>query len=70
MLGGTEIMVGDEIKVILENDNKLIGVVLGANRSNNVIALITKGTEVIRLDVKSIRDLKVISRYGKFFSRF
>lgn len=70
MLGNTEVMVGDEVKVILEDDNKLIGTVLGANRTNNTIALITKGTEIIKLNIKSIRNLKVISRYGKFFTRF
>lgn len=70
MLGNTEVMVGDEVKVILENDNKLIGTVLGANRSSNTIALITKGTDIIKLNIKSIRNLKVISRYGKFFTRF
>lgn len=70
MLGSTEIMVGDEIRVVLENDNKLVGVVLGANKSNNTIALITKGTDVIKLNIKTIRNLKVISRYGKFFTRF
>ncbi len=70
MLGNTEIMVGDEVRIILEDDNKLVGIVLGANKSNNIIALATKGTDVIKLDIKSIRNLKVISRYGKFFTRF
>ncbi|MCK9268510.1 MAG: hypothetical protein M0P14_07355 [Alkaliphilus sp.] len=70
MLGSTEIMVGDEVRVILENDNKLVGVVLGANKTNNTIALITGGTDVIKLNIKTIRNLKVISRYGKFFTRF
>ncbi|MGB4313132.1 MAG: hypothetical protein WBJ17_09425 [Natronincolaceae bacterium] len=70
MLGNIEIMVGDEVKIILENDNKLVGVVLGANKSNNTIALVTRGTDVIKLNIKSIRNLRVISRYGKFFTRF
>lgn len=70
MLGNTEVMVGDEVKIVLEDDNKLIGVVLGASKSNNIIALATKRADVIRLDIKSIRNLKVISRYGKFFIKF
>lgn len=70
MLGNIEVMVGDEVRIILENDNKLVGIVLGANKSNNTIALITKGTNIIKLNIKSIRNLKVISRYGKFFTRF
>lgn len=70
MLGNIEIMVGDEVKIMLENDNKVVGVVLGANKSNNTIAIATKGTNVTNLNIKSIRDLKIISRYGKFFTRF
>lgn len=70
MLGNIEVMVGDEVKIMLENDNKLVGVVLGANKTNNTIGLITKKTNIIKLNIKSIRNLKVISRYGKFFTRF
>lgn len=70
MLGSIEIMVGDEVRIILENDNKLVGVVLGADKSNNTIALVTRGTDIVKLNIKSIRNLKVISRYGKFFTRF
>lgn len=70
MLGNIEVMVGDEVRIILENDNKLVGVVLGANKSNNIIALVTKNTDIVKLNIKSIRNLKVISRYGKFFTRF
>lgn len=70
MLGNIEVMVGDEVRIILEDDNKLVGVVLGANKSSNTIALFTKGTDIIKLNIKSIRNLKVISRYGKFFTRF
>lgn len=70
MLGNIEVMVGDEVKIMLENDNKLVGVVLGANKSNNTIGLVTKGTNIIKLNIKSIKNLKVISRYGKFFTRF
>ncbi|MBU5677335.1 hypothetical protein KQI88_13015 [Alkaliphilus sp. MSJ-5] len=70
MLGSTEIMVGDEVKIMLENDNKFVGTVLGANKSNNTIAIITKGRDIKELSIKSIRKLKVISRYGKFFTKF
>lgn len=70
MLGNIEVMVGDEVKIMLENDNKLIGVVLGANKSNNTIAVVTKKTDIIKLNIKYIKNLKVISRYGKFFTKF
>ncbi len=70
LLGSTEIMVGDEVKIMLENDNKLIGTVLGADKSNNTIGIVTKGKDIIKLNIKSIKKLKVISRYGKFFTKF
>jgi len=70
MLGSTEVKAGDEVKIMLENDNKLIGTVLGANKSSNTIAIITKGKDIAKLNIKSIRKLKVISRYGKFFNKF
>lgn len=70
MLGSTEIMVGDEVKIMLEDDHKLTGTVLGANKTNNTIGIITKERDITKLNIKSIRKLKVISRYGKFFTRF
>jgi len=70
MLGSTEVKAGDEVKVMLENDNKLIGTVLGANKSNNTIVIITRGRYITNLNIKSIRKLKVTSRYGKFFTKF
>ncbi len=70
MLGNVEVMVGDEVKVILENDNKFVGVVLGANKTNNTIALVVRRSSVIELNIETIRNFRVISRYGKFFTRF
>ena len=70
MLGTTEIMAGDEVKIILENDNKLTGTVLGANKISNTIAITTRDRTVTELNIKSIRKLKVVSRYGKFFINF
>lgn len=70
MLGTTEIMAGDEVKIILENDNKLTGTVLGANKISNTIAITTRDRSVTELNIKSIRKLKVVSRYGKFFINF
>ncbi|ABW18949.1 hypothetical protein [Alkaliphilus oremlandii] len=70
MLGGIELMAGDEVKIMLEDENKLIGTIIGANKSNNIIAIITKDRDVARLNIQSIKKLKVISRYGKFFTKF
>lgn len=70
MLGSTEIMAGDEVKVQMENSHHVKGTVLGVIKSEDSIAVITKSQGVRNLKVKSIKKLKVISRYGKFFSRF
>ncbi|ABR48956.1 hypothetical protein Amet_2806 [Alkaliphilus metalliredigens QYMF] len=70
MLGAIEIMAGDEIKVSLDNSNKLSGTVLGANKKENTIILLLSGEEVEFLNIKLIKKLKVISRYGKFFNTF
>lgn len=70
MLGSTEIMAGDEVKIILENHNKLVGTVLGADKYSNTIGVVTRGSHITKLDIRSIRKLKVISRYGKFFTKF
>jgi len=69
MLGSTEVMAGDEVKIMLENDGKLVGTVLGADKSNNTIIIITKGSDITKLNIKTIKKLKVISRYGKFFTK-
>ncbi|GAB6088325.1 hypothetical protein [Alkaliphilus crotonatoxidans] len=70
MLGSTEVMAGDEVKIQLENTLSIKGTVLGVIKAENSIALITRSQGVKNLKVNSIKKLKVISRYGKFFSRF
>lgn len=70
MLGTTEIMAGDEVKIQLENTPAIRGIVLGVIKAENCIALITESQGVKNLKVNSIKKLKVISRYGKFFNRF
>jgi len=70
MLGAIEIMAGDEVKVHLENTSAIKGIVLGVIKAENCIALITESQGVKNLKVNSIKKLKVISRYGKFFNRF
>ncbi len=68
VLGTTEIMAGDEVKIKMENSTNVKGVVLGIIKSENSIALVTKSQGVKSLKVTSIKKLKVISRYGKFFA--
>ncbi len=69
MLGTIEIMAGDEVKVLLENSARIKGTVLGVIKKENSISIISS-QGVKNLKVNSIKKLKVISRYGKFFNRF
>ncbi|MBM7614539.1 hypothetical protein JOC73_001051 [Alkaliphilus hydrothermalis] len=70
MLGATEIMAGDEVKIKMDNLASVRGTVLGIIKQENSIALLTNTKGVTNLKVSSIRKLKVISRYGKFFAKF
>ncbi len=70
MLGSTELMAGDEIKVELDNSLNIKGVLLGVIKSENAIAIATKAQGIKNLKISTIRRLKVISKYGKFFTRF
>ncbi len=70
MLGSTELMAGDEIKVELDNSLNIKGVLLGVIKSENAIAIATKAQGIKNLKISTIRKLKVISKYGKFFTRF
>ncbi|KAB3535279.1 hypothetical protein F8154_07510 [Alkaliphilus pronyensis] len=70
MLGTIEIMAGDEVKVLLENSASIKGTVLGVIKKENCISIITSSEGIRNLKVHSIKKLKIISRYGKFFNRF
>lgn len=70
MLGATEIMAGDEVKIQMDNLTSIRGTVLGVIKAEDSIALLTNTKGVASLKVSSIRKLKVISRYGKFFANF
>ncbi|SCX87223.1 hypothetical protein [Alkaliphilus peptidifermentans] len=69
MLGTIEIMAGDEVKVLLENSARIKGTVLGVIKKENSISIISP-QGVKNLKVNSIKKLKIISRYGKFFNYF
>ncbi|WP_026476414.1 hypothetical protein [Alkaliphilus transvaalensis] len=70
MLGSIEVMAGDEVKIHMDNSTRVKGIVLGIIKSENSIALATTSKGVTNLKVSSIKKLKVISRYGKFFAKF
>jgi len=70
MLGSTELMAGDEIKVELDNSLNIKGVLLGVIKSENCISIATKAQGIKNLKISTIKKLKVVSKYGKFFTKF
>lgn len=67
-LDGTRLKAGDEISVVTKTKEKFRGVVLGAVQQEQSIKLITCANEVIKLKIESIKQFKIMSKYGKFFS--
>ncbi|NLL82223.1 MAG: hypothetical protein GX231_07955 [Tissierellia bacterium] len=67
-IDGTRLKSGDEIKVITKNNNNIIGIIIGAIKKENSILLVTHSNKVLRLKVDSILHLKIISKYGRFFT--
>lgn len=66
-LGSTKLMIGDEIKVYLRNNELIRGIVVGAKKKGNALCIVTKKDEVMELSITSIKKLKVITKYGKLF---
>lgn len=66
-LGSTKLMIGDEIKIYLCNNELVRGIVVGAKKRTNELCIVTKKDEVMELKITSIKKLKVITKYGKLF---
>jgi hypothetical protein len=68
ILDGTKLTAGDEISIITKEREIFKGVLIGAMHNEQSIKLVTYANEVIKLKIESIRQLKIMSKYGKFFS--
>jgi len=66
-LGGRRVNIGDEVKIVLENEEQLKGCVLGARKKLNSLALITELDEIVELNIRQIRKLKIVTKYGRLF---
>lgn len=66
-LGSTKLMIGDEIKIYLRNNELVRGIVVGARKKTNELCIVTKKDEVLELKIASIKKLKVVTKYGKLF---
>ncbi|WP_425446002.1 hypothetical protein [Dethiothermospora halolimnae] len=69
LLGGKHIKSGDEVRFVLNNEEKLEGIVIGAKKKDNSILLVTHKDSVERFNVKNVKRFKIISKYGKFFKK-
>ncbi len=66
-LGSIKLTIGDEIKIFLKDDRLYKGTVIGAKRKNNALCIVALDDEIVELNVKRIRKLKIVTRYGKLF---
>ncbi len=67
-LDGTKLKAGDEVSIMTKSKEKFKGVLLGAVKKEESIKIITYANEVIKLRIESIKQFKIMSKYGKFFS--
>lgn len=66
-LGGRRVNIGDEVRIVLENEEQLKGCILGARKKLNSLALITELDEIVELNIRQIRKLKIVNKYGRLF---
>lgn len=68
VLDGTKLTAGDEITIQTKTNEKYKGVVIGAIAKEHSIKIITYTNEIIKLRIDTIREFKILGKYGKFFS--
>lgn len=66
-LGGEQIKSGDEVSVLLNDNERVSGIVIGAKKKENSIIVVTHRDKIKRLKVNKIKKFKIVSKYGKFF---
>ncbi|MGI6441353.1 MAG: hypothetical protein ACOX00_05350 [Peptoniphilaceae bacterium] len=67
MIQGKKIHAGDQIKVITKFKDKIEGMVLGIDTKQEALILADEAS-VMDIQFGKIADVKLISRYGKFFT--
>ncbi|TJX65672.1 hypothetical protein E8P77_09650 [Soehngenia saccharolytica] len=68
ILDGTKLKAGDEVTIQTKTNEKYKGVVIGAIAKEHSIKIITYTNEVINLRIDTIREFKILGKYGKFFN--
>ncbi|MGO1470597.1 MAG: hypothetical protein ACTHW2_11290 [Tissierella sp.] len=68
ILQGKKVKSGDEIKIVTSQKEKLNGTLIGANKCNKSIHIITFKNKIKKLKIDNILKLKITSKYGKFLN--
>lgn len=68
VLKGRKVKSGDEIKIITLKKEKINGILIGGNKANKAIHMITFDNKVKKLQINYILKFKIISKYGKFLN--
>ena len=66
-IGGVRLKSGDEIRVILSDNNRVDGIIIGAKTKNKELLLVTHKDEIKSFKLDKIKRIKIVSKYGSFF---
>lgn len=64
-LGETHLNIGDEIRVLLKDNELIKGTLIGARKKERAICIVTPEDELRDLGVSSIKRLKITTKYGR-----
>jgi hypothetical protein len=65
-LGRKRMNIGDEVRVVTESQI-VRGMLLGAKSRSNLICILEKTEEIKELSLKSVRSVRILKKYGRFF---
>lgn len=67
-IGDEYLKSGDEIKLFTKEKERISGIIIGLKKKEEKVIMVTHKDQIIHLEIDNISKLKVVSRYGKFFS--
>lgn len=65
---GVSVRSGDGIKIVTKERDVLDGIIIGANKTESSVHLITHKNEIVKCPIKNIKKIKIIDKYGNFLS--
>lgn len=66
---GKKVQTGDEVKIVTKDKKVYRGIFIGGKFKEGILKIVTLSDEIKELKIKSIINIKVVSGYGKFFTR-